>query len=335
MTSIAFPTGTIYGRSSLSCSRLSPMHTDPLSDVLTVLRPRTCVAGGYDFGGEWSIQYEMHDGIKCFAVVSGRCWLAVDGHSQPILLEADDCVLLPNGRRFRLAKDLDFQLIHISDVADSDWRGGIATVHGGGDTLVLGGHFAFCGEHTEMLLGAMPPILRLREQRDKEGLRWALDRMRCELMARRPGSTLVVHNLAQLLLVETLRLYVAQGIGNASGWLFALGDPRIAPAVISMHAEPGARWTLPLLAETAGMSRSKFALRFKNVTGLSPINYLLRWRMLLACDRLTAKREPISAIALSLGYDSDAAFSTAFKRVMGQSPRQYAAQHGKARVSAA
>lgn len=311
------------------------MHSDPLSDVLSFLKPRTYVAGGYDFGGDWSIQYEMHNGIKCFAVVSGRCWLQVEGHPELILLEAEDCVLLPNGRRFRLAKELALEPIHSSEVPEADWRGGIATVNGGGDTVVLGGHFGFSGEHTAMLLGVMPPIFRLREDRDKEGLRWALDRMRSELAARRPGSALVAQNLAQVLLVEALRLYLAQASGEASGWLFALGDSRLAPAVIAMHADPGRRWTLPLLAEKAGMSRSKFALRFKSITGLSPIDYLLRWRMLLACDRLSAGREPISVIALSLGYLSDAAFSAAFKRVTGQSPRKYAGQNDEALVNAA
>ncbi len=315
--------GTIYKRSSPIYLRLSPMLTDPLSEILSSLKARTYVAGGYDFGGNWSIQYDMHDGIKCFAVVAGQCWLEVDGHLEPIQLHVGDCVLLPSGRRFRLAKDLAFKSIDITELSEMDWRGGIATVDGGGDTLVLGGHFAFSGEHTTMLLGAMPPIFRLREDGDKEGLRWVLDRMRRELTDKRPGSVLILQNLAQLLLVEALRLYLAHGTGRVCGWLFALGDSRLAPAVIAMHDNPGAHWTLPLLAERAGMSRSKFAQRFKTVTGLSPIDYLLRWRMLLACDRLTARRETLSAIALSLGHSSDAAFRTAFKRVTGQSPGRF------------
>ncbi len=299
------------------------MLSDPLSEILSFLKARTYVAGGYDFGGDWSIQYDMHDGIKCFAVVAGRCWLEVEGHPEPIQLKSGDSVLLPSGRRFSLAKDLAFKSIDIAELSEMDWRGGIATVKGGGDTLVLGGHFAFSGDHTTMLLGAMPPIFRLREEGDKEGLRWVLDRMRRELTAKRPGGTLILQNLAQLLLVEALRLYLAHGSGRVSGWLFALGDARLAPAVIAMHENPGAHWTLPLLAERAGMSRSKFAHRFKTVTGVSPIDYLLRWRMLLASDRLLARREPLSAIALSLGYSSDAAFRTAFKRVTGQSPGRF------------
>jgi AraC-like DNA-binding protein len=299
------------------------MIADPLSDILSYLKPRSYIAGGFNFGADWAVQFEKHDGIKCFAVVSGRCWLAVEGHPEPVLLEADDCILLPNGRRFRLAKDFAFKPTHVRELPETDAHGGIATLNGGGDTMILAGHFAFSGTHTGMLLGAMPPILRLREKGDKEGLRWALERMRHELTAGRPGGVLVVQNLAHLLLVQTLRLYLTHGIGKASGWLFALADSRLAPAVIAIHADPGRRWTLPLLAKKAGMSRSKFSLRFKTITGSSPIDYLIRWRMVLACDRLVEGRESLSAIAMSLGYESDSAFSTAFKRVIGCAPGKY------------
>ena len=94
-------------------------------------------------------------------------------------------------------------------------------------------------------------------------------------------------------------------------------------AITAMHDDPAHRWTLQSLAERAGMSRTTFALKFKETVGASPMDYLTRWRMLVAGDRLANSGDPISAIALSLGYESESAFSTAFKRVMGCSPRQY------------
>lgn len=299
------------------------MLADPLSDVLAFLKPRTYVAGGFNLGGNWCVQFEAHEGIKCFAVTFGRCWLAVEGDEKPLFLEAGDCVLLPNGRRFKMARDLTFRPTHITALSESDWRGGIATLEDGGDTIILGGHFAFSGDHTKMLLGAMPSVLRLRDEGEKTGLRWSLERMRQELTHRRPGSVVVVESLAHLLLVQALRLYLASGNGR-SGWLFALADPKIAPAVHAIHADPGFDWTLARLADKAGMSRSKFALRFKSIAGQAPIDYLLRWRMLLACERLARRNETISVIALSLGYQSDSAFSTAFRRVIGCPPGQYA-----------
>lgn len=106
------------------------------------------------------------------------------------------------------------------------------------------------------------------------------------------------------------------------GWLFALADPAMAAAIGAMHAKPGRRWTLQALAGRAGMSRSTFARFFKAVIEAAPMAYLARWRMLLAAERLADGGEPVVAIALSLGYASESAFSTAFRRAIGRAPRR-------------
>ncbi|MDU6414079.1 AraC family transcriptional regulator [Mixta calida] len=328
MSASASPKDSHEGRYKLCLNipitfEIVPMVTDPLSDVLSLLTPKTYIAGGFDCGGKWALQFEKHSGLKYFALVSGSAWLAVESGQAPIRLEAGDCVLLPNGRRFLIAQDLAFEPVGIATVPEEDWNGGIATVNGGGETTMLGGHFGFAGEHIDILLGSMPAIIRLRDEDDKAGLRWALDRMRQELFGAQPGARLVVQHLAHLMLVQALRLYLAHGVGNGVGWLFALSDERIAAAVNAIHASPGSRWTLPELAKKAGMSRSRFALRFKSISGASPIEYLTRWRMMLACHRLTSGTESVSRIAFSLGYESEAAFSTAFRRLIGCSPRRY------------
>ena len=144
-----------------------------------------------------------------------------------------------------------------------------------------------------------------------------------ELREPQAGGILVAQHLAHMLLVQALRLHMAEGLRGGVGWLFALADKQMSAAINSMHEDPAHRWTLRELAKRAGMSRSTFALKFKQTVGASPMEYLTRWRMLLAGDRLTNSGDPISVIALSLGYESESAFSTAFKRVMGCSPRQY------------
>ncbi len=300
------------------------MPMDPLSDILSLLKPSTYVAGGFELGGDWSVQFNAFTGIKCYALVSGACWLSVDGVAEPLRLNAGDCFLLPNGWPFRLAKDLGFEPVPFLAMRAGEWRGGVALLNGGGDTMILGGHFAFAGAYADMLLGAMPPIIHICEDADKAGLRWALERLRHELVEPQPGGVLVSQHLAHMMLVQALRHYLADGAGRSVGWLFALGDPQLAAAIGAIHAEPGTRWTLQRLAHRAGMSRSNFARRFKDAVGSSPMDYLTRWRMLLAGDRLGQGSEPVSAIALSLGYESESAFSTAFKRVMGSSPRRYA-----------
>ena len=144
-----------------------------------------------------------------------------------------------------------------------------------------------------------------------------------ELREPQPGGFLVAQHLAHLMLVQALRLHLAEGLTGGVGWLFALADKQMSAAINSMHDDPAHRWTLQELAERAAMSRSTFALKFKQTVGESPLEYLARWRMLLAGDRLTNSSDPIFVISQSLGYESESAFSTAFKRIMGCSPRQY------------
>lgn len=299
------------------------MPVDLLSDALSILSPVTHVAGAFDLGGDWAITFPAHDGLKVFAVAAGRAWLRVEGEAEALLLEADDCVILPSGRRFVIARDLAFAPVCIAAIPATEWHERIATLGGGDHTMLLGGHFAFTGAQTALLLGAMPPILRLRETAGRNHGRWALERMREELAEAGPGSTSMIRHLAHMLLVQALRLYLASGAGRTTGWLFALSDPKVGRAARAIHAAPAERWTLLRLASVAGMSRSKFAERFKALTGTSPMDYLTRWRMLLACQHLTSGRASVGEIAVTIGYENEAAFSTAFKRVTGCTPRQY------------
>jgi AraC-like DNA-binding protein len=296
---------------------------DPLSDVLSLLKLRSYVSGGFDAGGKWSIQFPQHEGIKCYAVVSGQCWLLVEGVPGAVRLKTGDCFLLPRGRPFRLASDLTLTPIDALTLFPVRPNGGIVSYNGGGDYFGVGGHFALTGQHAGILLGMLPPIVHIQKESDKAALRWSLERMRQELREPQPGGFLVAQHLATMMLVQALRLHLAEGLKGGVGWLFALADKQMSAAISSMHDDPARRWTLQELAERAGMSRSTFALKFKETVGKSPMDYLTRWRMLLAGDRLTTSSDPNSVIALSLGYESESAFSTAFKRTMGCSPRQY------------
>jgi AraC-like DNA-binding protein len=293
---------------------------DPLSDVLALLKPQKYLAGGFDTAGPWSVRFPDHEGIKCYSVVAGSAWLSVDAVPEPVRLHTGDCFLLPSGGPFRLCSDLALAPIGVDRFLTL--RGdGITTWNGGGDCCIVGGHFVFSGEAAAMLLGMLSPIVHLREESAKAALRWSVDRITHELRERRPGSALVVQHLAQMMLVEALRVHLTESRG-AVGWLFALADRQVGAAITAMHEQPGHRWTLQALAERAAMSRSTFALRFKETVGMAPMEYLARWRMLLAEDRLASSSDSVSLVALSLGYDSESAFSTAFKRITGRSPRR-------------
>jgi AraC-like DNA-binding protein len=186
---------------------------------------------------------------------------------------------------------------------------------------VVGSHFQLAGPQVELLLNMLPPIVHLQSQTDRETLRWAFDRMWQELVHPAPGSILIVQQLAHMVFVQALRLHLDEG--NGVGWLFALSDKHVGAALAAIHREPVRRWTVAMLALEVGLSRAGFAARFRQLVGKGPIGYLARWRMLLA-GRSLSRGEPVGAIARSLGYESESAFSTAFKRVMGSRPGHHA-----------
>ena len=299
---------------------------DPLSDVLSLLKPQSYSSGGFEVG-EGSIQFPKHAGIKCYAVVSGQCWLSVEGVADPVLLTAGDCFLLPRGLPFCLTTDLSLKPVDFQIFLAAYKSGEMALPAEGCGHYLVGGHFVLTGGHAEILLKSLPPIVHIRMESDKAAMRWSLERMKQELRDPQPGGSLIAQQLAYMMLVQALRLHLAAaGADEANagvGWLFALADKQMSAAIALMHGEPGYAWTLQELAGRIGMSRSVFALKFKERVGATPMEYLTRWRMLLAGKRLKNSGDSISEIAASLGYESESAFGKAFRRVMGASPRQY------------
>ena len=293
---------------------------DPLSDVLALLEPRSYRVGGFEAGGDWSVRFGAYEeGIKCYAVTAGRCWIAVEGVEVPVLLEEGDCFLLPHGVPFQIGSD--------PKLTADDWRrhfvgspeGTVVKLNGGCGVTVLGSHFQFVGPHAEMLLGLLPPIVHLHSKTDRVTLGWAFDRMRQELTVAQPGSVLIAQHLAHMIFVQALRIHLSEGQGI--GWLSALSDKRVGAAITAIHREPARRWTVESLAVDVGMSRSSFAARFRQLVGQGPIEYLTRWRMLLA-GRSLSRGATVGAAARSLGYGSESSFSTAYKRVVGSTPRR-------------
>jgi AraC-like DNA-binding protein len=300
---------------------------DPLSDVLSLLRPRSYSSGGWDMGADWSIGFPKFQGIKCYAVVSGDCWLRVEGVPDSLHLETGDCILLPSGRPFQLASDLAMPPVDVHTLFVGAKNGGVITHNGGGRCFFVAGYFALDGNHADVLLGMLPPVVHVRSSPDAATLRWSLERMKQEVAAQRAGGFLITQHIAYTMLVEAIRLHLESGFADGVGWLFALADKQLSAAMTAMHENPAHNWTLQSLAERAGMSRTIFASRFKAVVGSTAMDYLGRWRMLLAADRLIHSDDAVATIALSLGYESESAFTKAFKRVMGCSPRQYTRSH--------
>jgi len=300
---------------------------DPLSDVLSLLKPRSQFYAGFDAAGQWSFDFPPHEGIKFTAVVRGTCWGMADGLAEPVRFDAGDCYLLNSGRRFVLSSDPALPPQDPARILDAAACEGIAVHNGGGEVFLISGRFDFSGHHAAVLFDALPPMVHIPgASAQAKVLRWALDQWSCELRSPQPGGALMSTHLAHLMLVQVLRLHLEQGNGLPQGWFLALTDRGIGAAVGAIHAEPARAWTLEALARVAGMSRTVFAQRFKALAGRTAMDYLARWRMLLAANRLRDGRESVSAIALSLGYESESAFSAAFKRTMGCPPVRYRRQ---------
>ncbi|MFT4066339.1 MAG: AraC family transcriptional regulator [Paraburkholderia sp.] len=295
---------------------------DPLSEVLSLLSTQSSVFAGLKAGGDWAIDFPAPDGIKFNAIVEGTCWLTVEDVEQPVRLEAGDCFLLSRKRAFSLRSDLALPTIH----SDEIYRyavNGIAHCGAADAFFLIGGRFAF-GEEASLLFDGLPPVAVVKSGSDQASvLSWALQRVAHELATPSPGHSIVVQHLGHIMLVQVLRLYLAQEGNSTPSWLLAVSDPRIGAAIQAIHADPARPWTVVDLAKVAGVSRSTLALRFRQKAGLPPLEYVSRWRMQLATRSLKNNHATISSIAQKLGYDSDSAFSHAFKRIMKCSPREY------------
>ncbi|QII38008.1 AraC family transcriptional regulator [Rouxiella badensis] len=301
---------------------------DPLSDVLAHLNTRSSYFTGLRAGGDWALDFPPPEGIKFNAVMKGRCWLRVEGVEEPVELQTGDCFLLTQPRTFTLASDLsvkaDDAYVHYSASKTAVVRYADSTHPQA--LFLVGGRYTF-NDEAQLLLDNLPVLMLIVRGSSPAGvLHWALEQLSTEIDSSLPGAAMMSRQLGQMMLVQVLRQYLSSQHASPAGWLSALSDSRVNAALSAMHADPARRWTLIELAEIAGVSRSTFALSFKQKVGYGPLEYLIRWRMQLASRRLRNPDERISSIGQSLGYDSDSAFSHAFKRIMSCSPKQYRQQ---------
>ncbi|RZJ07537.1 MAG: AraC family transcriptional regulator [Rubrivivax sp.] len=299
---------------------------DPLSQVLSLLSTQHSFFAGVKAAGRWAVRFPPPPGIKFHAVLRGSCWLAVDGVPGWQEVTAGDSYLITRLQAYTLASHPDVPPLD-GPAVFAGATNNVLELGEGDDFFLVGGRFDF-HDDLGLLLGSLPPLALLpRSTPEAEVLQWSLQRLGEEMSQPSPGTALVVHNLAHLMLVQFLRLYLSTAPMDA-GWLRALADDTVRPAMQAIHASPERRWTVEGLAGLAAVSRSTFAQRFKQAMGMGPLEYVLRWRMLLAARELRQADSTVSSIAERLGYESDSAFSNAFKRVMTCSPSRYRRQQG-------
>ncbi|WP_207477947.1 AraC family transcriptional regulator [Arenibaculum pallidiluteum] len=299
------------------------MRGDPLTDVVLLAGARFRMSGSLAAGGDWALRFPPPEDIKFVAVVKGGCWLSVEGAEDPRRLGTGDVAMLGAGRPFALAgapgaPEMDGARVF------ADAIGNVASVGDGSGFLAIGGHVVLDPVRGGVLAEVLPPLIHVDAgSSEAAAMRWIIDQLVKEVAADLPGAALASEQLAQLLFLHVIRSWLAGSDRTGLGWIGALRDARIAPALRMMHADPGRAWRLDELARAVGMSRTSFALRFKAAAGVAPLAYLLDWRMRLAERSLREGTAPVSQLALSLGYTSESAFSNAFKRRTGLAPRHY------------
>jgi AraC-like DNA-binding protein len=289
--------------------------------VFDLVEVSSVLTGGIAARGGWRSRGPLSDPVKFFAMVAGRAQLATDGIDEPVELQPGDVAILI-GRSWVAFEAGEAPRHEVQPESDFSAER-FATADRATDDVLIGGCINLNEAGKALLLGALPPVAHLRASAaDSDRLRAALLLVFDEATGDRIGSVFAIRQYSQLVLLEVLRAYVDQ-VALPSGLPRLLTDERLRPTLELMHADPGRGWGLEELARAAAMSRTSFAERFRTVAGVPPLTYLNHWRMLLAQRALRDGAVRVAELAAELGYGSESAFSTAFKRVVGESPRSY------------
>ncbi|HTD73071.1 MAG TPA: AraC family transcriptional regulator [Steroidobacteraceae bacterium] len=300
---------------------------DPLSDVFLLLRVESMLSARIEVSGPWSLRFSAYEHIKFAGVLEGSFWLWLEDGTPPVKLNTGDFYLLTRGQPYCTGSDPSIKPVDGREVmAACLCPDGIVRYGDSGEKMsAAGGRFTFDANTSELLLRSLPPLIHVPATAENAGpLCAVLDLLRLETGSVRPGASIAAVTLANMVLVQILRHHLASGI-HPPGWLSALADPKIGAALGFIHADVSRRWKVEELASAVAMSRTTFAERFKALVGMPPLKYLTDWRISLASAALREGKS-LSSIAASVGYGSDAAFNSAFKRLTGQSPGRYRSQ---------
>ncbi len=319
---------------------------DALSDVLRVVRLSGGVFLDAAFTAPWCVSgqvtpedcqpyLELPRHVIAFHFVSEGRLLVRTERDEPMEVRAGEIVLLPHNEIHFLGSDLSSAPLPAGDIVRPPVDGGLARiVHGGegGELTRLVCGYLGCETPFNPLLAALPNMLKLDVRTTASGA-WIESSFRfaaSEIAAGRLGSTTVIAKLSELLFVEAVGRYVASLPEERRGWLAGLRDPQVGRALAVMHARPAETWTAESLAHAVNLSRSVFAERFTALVGQPPMQYLALWRMHVAAQRLREGRGSVAQIGFDVGYNSEAAFSRAFKRQFGASPAAWRTGGGAA-----
>jgi AraC-like DNA-binding protein len=326
----------------------APPGIDTLSDVLRAVRLTGAMFFLIDASSPWVA--EAPSGaelgpvllpgaqalISYHLIAEGAGWCFLPG-GEAVAMEAGDVVVLPHGDAYGLSSAPGMRAELPAHDALGWFRAMAAgqlpplVEEGGGGPRSLRVLCGFLGCDLvpfNPVLGALPRLLHVRRSAapDDDPLRRLLAVVMSECAERRPGGECVLLRLGELIFVEVVRRYLAEAPSGQTGWLAGLRDPFVGRALALLHERPAEAWTLERLSAAVSLSRSALADRFVHFIGQPPMQYLARWRMQIAARLLADRATKVSAVAFAVGYESEAAFSRAFKRATGASPATWRRQ---------
>jgi AraC-like DNA-binding protein len=325
---------------------------DPITDLFHTMHVASVVHARLEATAPWGLMRGAEDANEAvahsstrknspsqfahFGMVSrGNCWLSVEGMPDPIPLTGGDCFLLAPASAYALRDNPRTRARSFCEAGPKN-RSNVIHYGGGGiPTTLISGWFSFGQMSVKALKRLLPELILVKaDQAQTLALHATLQLLASEMAEPAPGSEVMVNRLADILFIQCVRAHIASSSETCkSGWLRAIFDSRIGAALKAMHETVENPWTVETLAASAGMSRSAFALRFKELLGETPLEYLTNWRMYKATGFLREDDRKLFEVAKSVGYDSDAAFSKAFKRVLGMAPKDYRRSAAEARRS--
>jgi AraC-like DNA-binding protein len=313
---------------------------DPISDIFRTMHVTAFGQHRLEATAPWGLRHETQaeqwvppsgkripqTDVVHFAMLSrGNCWLKVEGNPDPIPLTGGDCFLLGHHTSIvmsdspRTRAKSTFAEVAANVVDNVAHYGG-----GGAPTTIVCGSFSFDRANLRSISQLLPHFILIKSDEVRRlALHNTLQALASEMAELAPGSGVVATRLAEVLFIQILRAHIASEPERNKGWLRAVFDPQLGAALSAIHERVNTPWTVESLAEAAGMSRSAFAARFKDLLGQTPLEYVTAWRMQKAMHLLEQRDKKLIDVARLVGYESDAAFSKAFKRVVGANTGEY------------
>ena len=308
---------------------------DALSETLRVVRLIGAIFIQGRFTAPWCYHSPRADSAAPFLeptaerivifhlITEGECFVELDGEA-PTRLIAGDAIVFPQGDAHLMTSEPGLKPATGARLDTVLARRPRVLAYGGGGatTRLVCGYLACDARLARMLMTGLPKLVRVNVRGSNAGtwleasVRYAL----AEARSPRPGGSGVLAKLAEVLFIEVLRLYMNEQSSGRTGWLAGVGDRIVGAALNALHSRPAHAWTLEELASEAATSRSVLAERFQQLVGSSPMQYLTQWRMLLAANLLSGSNAPLARIAEDVGYQTDTAFSRAFRREYGTPP---------------